>query len=97
MRVFVVITASPADAAAALDEYVQEVLGRGTKIKPIDDGGKKVIALSDSMQGGVAVSQAGRYIVGAANLKDPQTEGLPLLRQLRRQTQPPVKPKTAGQ
>ena len=37
------------------------------------------------MQEGVAVSQAGKYLIGAANLKDPEEQGLPLVRQLRRQ------------
>jgi hypothetical protein len=94
-RVFVVITNSPADAAAALDKYVQEVVGRGTKIKSVDDGGQKILALSDRMQEGVAVGQAGKYLIGAADLKDPEKAGLPLLRQLRRQVLPPAKPKSA--
>ncbi len=93
MRVFVVITDSPSKAATALDQYVQEVVARGTKIKSVDDGGKKVVTLSDRMQEGVAVSQSGRYVIGAANLKDPEKQGLPLLRQLRRQVQPAGKQK----
>ena len=37
------------------------------------------------MQEGVAVSQAGKYLIGAANLEDPEKQGLPLVRQLRQQ------------
>ena len=84
-RVFVVMTDSPSDAASALDKYVQEIVGGGTKIKYVDDGGKKVVTLNDRMQEGVAVSQEGKYLIGAANLKDPEKQGLPLVRQLRRQ------------
>jgi hypothetical protein len=84
-RVFVVITDSPKDASTALDKYVHEVTARGTKIKSLDDRGNKIVILKDRMQEGVAVSQTGRYLLGAANLNDPEKEGLPLLRQLRRQ------------
>lgn len=85
MRVFVVMTNSPADAATALNKYVQEIVADGVKIKYVDDGGVKVVTLNDRMQQGVAVCQVGKYLVGAANLKDPEKQGLPLVRQLRRQ------------
>ncbi len=84
-RVFVVMTDSSSDAEAALNKYVQEIAGGGIKITYVDDGGKKVLTLIDHMQKGVAVSQAGKYLIGAANLEDPEKQGLPLVQQLRRQ------------
>jgi hypothetical protein len=84
-RVFVVMTDSPSDAASALDKYIQEIVGRGTRIKYVDEGGEKIVTLNDRMQEGVAVSRAGKYLIGAANLKNPEEQGLPLVKQLRRQ------------
>jgi hypothetical protein len=86
-RIFVVMTDSPSAAASALDKYVQENAG-GTKIKLLVDGGKKVVTLNDPMQGGMAVSPVGKYLIGAANLKDPEKQGIALLEQLRRQVLP---------
>jgi hypothetical protein len=80
-RVFVVITNSSADATTALDKYVKEIAD--VDIKYVDDGGQKVLTLIDPMHKGVAVSQAGKYLIGAADLEDPEKQGLPLVKQLR--------------
>jgi hypothetical protein len=83
-RVFVVLTDSASDAQVALQKYVQEATARGAKVQTIDDDGQRVVVLNDAMQQGVAVSQAGKYLIGAADLKEPEKQGPALLRQLRK-------------
>lgn len=83
VRIFVVITGSSAAATIALDKYVQEIAGDGRKVNRVTDEGESLLTLNDPMHGGVAVSQAGKYVIGVANLTNPDRQGIPLVRQLR--------------
>jgi hypothetical protein len=80
-RVFVVMANSPTDAATALDQYTKELAG--VRVKVVDDEGQKILTVVDPMHKGVAVSQAGKYLIGAAELENPEQQGLPLVKQLR--------------
>jgi len=86
-RVFVVVAGSHAAAQDALDKYAREVSAAGADIKKIDDEGNAVLVLRDSMHGGMAVAPAGKFVLGAANLDQPEKQGPPLVRALRRQAE----------
>ena len=73
-RIFVVMTGSASEAATALKEYLREAAQDA--VQSVNDGDAKVFTLIDPMQKGLAVSQAGKYLIGAANMKDPKSQGL---------------------
>ena len=91
-RVFVVITASPAQAAAALDKYLQEVIGRGTKIKPVDDGEKS--HYPQRRHAGRRGRQPGRKVSGRRGQSErPANRGPSPVATASAQAQPPSKPR----
>ncbi len=72
MQVFIVITDSPENARTTLDRYRSYLKESGGKmIKVTEKAGQPAMSAVDPLYGNVSVTQNGRYLVGAAKIKEP--------------------------
>lgn len=69
-RVFVVLEESEEAARQALERYKEYLSDAGAAIEPVETGSGSALSFQDPLHRGVILRQAGRYLWGAAGLRD---------------------------
>ncbi len=81
VRIFMLTDDTQAAARKAFDQYRDYLKESGKEVLVLELSGGALLTATDPLYSGVAVQQAGRYIIGAVRLKNPPDEK-PLLDEL---------------